>query len=314
MNRLCENSIFNSIPYSLSKYNVISSNFISISNFSNIISVKWPVFRMEKIKNSSDKNEDYLIFSNFNCKFFFIYDNIFPKINFALASQMRFREYEDYIPVSNTENLVFERRIFSIDNFFILCYDIMTGVNKKLLNYSNKFNLKAIFPLKFEAKIIYQNGENSTEYIFLILIENENYQKSVLLILYDIHTESVKLTKKFEDVIDFIILNNMIKDNKNNPIKHIFLLNKQKQVADVFDLSTEKIEKHQIEGTILRVYSTPFNNGYTVLYRNILNELRYSTNYKSNDLFDFKTSENVLLRLDYSEREVDIIWKVIIII
>ena len=310
LNKLCENSIFNPFPYSINKYNIMTTNFINVSNFSNIISIKWPIMRTEKIKNSSDKIEDYIFFVNFNAKFFFIYDNIFPKINFALSSQINYREYEDYIPISNTPNLIFERRIFSIDNFFILYYDIMTGQNKKIINYSSKFNLKSIFPLKYEVKMYFNDNhsENSNDFIFLILIENENYQKSVLLIIYDIQSEVVKFTKKFEDVIDFVILNNNSTEKK---IKHIFLLNKKKQVGEIYDLEDNKIDIQQIEGTILRVYSTPFNNGYTVLYRNILNELKYSANYRSNNLFDFKNTDNTLLRLDYSEREVDIIWKVI---
>lgn len=274
--------------------------------------------RIEKQKAANnEKTEDYLMFLNFNAKFFFIYDNIFPKINFALSSQTCFREYEDYIPVSNSNNLVFERRVFSIDNFFILCYDIMTGQNKKLINYSNKFNLKAIFPLKFEVRMLYKSevgdlNEVSNECLFLILIENENFQKSVLLVIYDISSETVKMHRKFEDVIDFVILDgNAHQLNKHHKIKHIFMLNKLKQVAEIFNLDENVIEKKQIEGTVLRVYSTPFNNGYTVLYRNILNELKYSANYRDSDLFDFKCSDSTLLRLDYSEREVDIIWKVI---
>jgi len=192
----------------------------------------------------------------------------------------------------------------------------MTGQNKKVLNYSNKFNLKALFPLKFEVRVLYKIegdlNEISNEYLFLILIENENFQKSVLLVIYDIQTETVKLHRKFEDVIDFVILEgNAYALNKHQKIKHIFMLNKSKQVAEIFTLESNLVEKKQIEGTILRVYSSPFNSGYTVLYRNILNELKYSANYNSNDLFDFKCSDNTLLRLDYSEREVDVIWKVI---
>ena len=96
----------------------------------------------------------------------------------------------------------------------------MTGQNKKIINYSSKFNLKSIFPLKYEVKMYFNDNhsENSNDFIFLILIENENYQKSVLLIIYDIQSEVVKFTKKFEDVIDFVILNNNSTEKK---IKHI---------------------------------------------------------------------------------------------
>jgi hypothetical protein len=282
-----------------------------------------------------EKNEENLIISNFSAKFFFIYDNVYPKINFALSSQMKYSEYTDLIPVSNSTNLTFERRIFTLDNFFIWCYDIMTGQNKKLLNYLNLFKLKAFIPLKFEVRLIPKEKnldvnvndkeKSNEEYLFIVLIENEFNQKSCLIIYYDISLENAKVTQHIKDVNDFIILdNNMFNKNskseielknlsdfqQNNKINFIYFLKNDNQFALIYDIESKTQKTQRIEGTILRVYSTPFAGGFVVLYRNALNELRYSKNFTDNNRFNFETSEFALMRLDYSEREVDIIWKV----
>lgn len=257
-----------------------------------------------------EKNEENVILSNYSAKFFFIYDNIFPKINFALSSHIKYSEYTDLIPVSNSENLIFERRIFTIDNFFIWCYDIMTGQNKKLLNYLNLFKLKAFIPLKFEVRLIPKNSTTNEEYLFVVLIENEFHQKSCLIINYDISIENQKSSKHVQDVNDFVILNdNLYHKNAQSDIIFIFFLKNDNQNAMIYDIESKSITTKRIEGTILRVYPTPFVSGFTVLYRNALNELRYSKNFLGQDQFDFETSEFALMRLDYSEREVDIIWK-----
>lgn len=298
-NKLYENSIFSAINYSLSKYNLFTSNFISISYFTNRICLRWPSLRLDKIRITPEKSEDYLLFTNFTAKCFFIYDNLFPKINFALGTNMDFKNYEEYIPITSKNNLVFERKLFFIDNFFIYYYDVMTGTSKKLFNYSREFNLKAIIPLKFEAHL-----ENFNEIAFVILIENEYNMKSVLFINYDLTTSAIKLAQKFEDMIDFVILGN------EEIFKDLFLLSKNKQTAIILNLETQTKQSKNIDGTILRVYWTPFCNGHTVLYRNILNELKFSANFKSEDQFDFKNINDNCFRLDYSEREIDVIWKV----
>jgi WD40 repeat protein len=151
-NKLYENSIFNQIIYPLTRYNLITSNFLNISYHTNMICLKWPTLRLDRIKIAQDKSEDYLLFTNFTSKFFFIYDNLFPKINYALATQMEFLNYEDYIPITNKNNLVFSRKVFVVDNFFIYYYDVMTGQTKKLFQYTKEFNLKSIYPLKFNVK------------------------------------------------------------------------------------------------------------------------------------------------------------------
>jgi WD40 repeat protein len=301
--KLYENSIFNAINYSLTKYNLITSNFISISYFTNIISVKWPSLRMDKIKISPEKSEDYLLFTNFTAKFFFFYDNLFPKINFAISSQMNYKNYEEFIPISNKSNLVFERKIFYIDNFFIHSYDVMTGTSKKILHYSREFNLKAIYPLKFEVK----NIDSIGEVYFVVLVENENYQKSVLFIHYDLNgSGNVKSAQRFEEINDFIILG----DKDSEDFRDLLLLAKSKLFVTVYNIIESRKENKNIEGSILKMYWTPFCFGYTVLYRNALNELKFSSNLTSMEMMDFKNINDKCYRLDYSEREIDIIWKV----
>jgi hypothetical protein len=97
---------------------------------------------------------------------------------------------------------------------------------------------------------------------------------------------------------------------KLNEINYIYFLKNDNQFAVIYDIQNKTEKPQRIEGTILRVYSTPFVGGFVVLYRNALNELRYSKNFSDKDQFNFETSDFALMRLDYSEREVDIIWKV----
>ena len=73
------------------------------------------------------------------------------------------------------------------------------------------------------------------------------------------------------------------------------------------------LDVKNIDGTIFRIYWTPFLKGNAVLYRNILNELRFSNNYKlgNESIADFKISSDKSFQLEYTDREVDICWKVI---
>jgi hypothetical protein len=140
---------------------------------------------------------------------------------------------------------------------------------------------------------------------FILLIENENFQKIVLLATYNLTSNSILHAHRFDDVIDFVVLGNSESD-----FNELFLLNKNKQSGSIFNLK-EKTKKDglNLEGTVLRLYWTPFNNGYTLLYRNILSELKYSNNANPiNDVYDYRCG-NITLRLDYSEREIDVVWK-----
>lgn len=108
------------------------------------------------------------------------------------------RKYEDYIPITNSNNLIFDKRIFLCDSNFIHCYDIITGKMNKVINYSKEFNLKNVFPLKFEARPKSLNIKE-TEGSFLIHFENGNYIKSVMFIIIDLSTNVIKSSQKFDD-------------------------------------------------------------------------------------------------------------------
>jgi hypothetical protein len=49
---------------------------------------------------------------------------------------------------------------------------------------------------------------------------------------------------------------------------------------------------------------------YVVIYRNILNELKFSANIKDQDIYNYKVYNDINFRLEYSEREIDLIWQV----
>jgi len=110
------------------------------------------------------------------------------------------RKYEDYIPISNSNNLIFDKRIFLCDCNFIYFYDIITGRMNKIINYSKEFNLKNVFPLKFEARPKSLNVKD-TDGSFLLHYENENYMKSVIFVVIDLSTNVIKKSQKFDDSI-----------------------------------------------------------------------------------------------------------------
>ena len=111
-----ENSTFDPIIYSFNKYNTITSTFLNISYNNNVLSVTWPNFKIEKIKING-KLENYLLFPYFTAKIFFFYNNIFPKLDFPLSTQLRYRNYESYIPSKTQPN--FENKIYYADNYFL---------------------------------------------------------------------------------------------------------------------------------------------------------------------------------------------------
>jgi len=109
--------------------------------------------------------------------------------------------------------------------------------------------------------------------------------------------------------IDFIILGEE-EENFNS----LLLLQKNKQNASVYRYkeNPNNLDIQNIDGTIFRIYWTPFLKGYAVLYRNILNELKFSNNYKvgNENLMDYKISSDRSFQLEYTDREIDLCWKV----
>jgi hypothetical protein len=179
--------------------------------------------------------------------------------------------------------------------------------------------------MKFEIK------EIADKIIFCILFQNEYNKIFSIFIEYSLTTNSISKHIKFNDIIDFIILGKNVNYNFYNDF--IYLISNDKQTGFVFSFSNWlRIQNYNIEASVLRVYQTPFTSGYCVLYRNILNELRFSENYKppslpnfnneeinpyedDNDEYNnenitnekFKISDVNEIKLDYNEREIDVI-------
>ena len=276
-----ENSTFDPIIYSFNKYNTITSTFLNISYNNNILSVTWPNFKIEKIKING-KLENYLLFPYFTAKIFFFYNNIFPKLDFPLSSQLKYRNYESYIPSKTQPN--FENKIYYADNYFIYLYEIYSGNTKKLLNYTKETGIKNSYLLKFDIKDL-------TDSIFFFILFETDLNKIILIIIdYDLENNNVRKVKNFENIIDFVILGNNYDSNITND--YIYMLGKDKQNGYLYQISTENETKIEIESSALRIYHTPFNEGYCILYRNLLNELKFSENYKKINKTSLYTDNN----------------------
>lgn len=269
LNLVYENSTFDPIIYSFHKYNTITSTFLNVSYNNNALSVTWPNFKLEKIKING-KIENYLLFPYFTSKIFFFYNNIFPKVDYPLSTQMKYRNYESYIPSKIQPN--FENKLYYADNYFIYLYEISTGNSRKLLNYTKEAGIKSLYLLKFDIKDLI------TSIIFFILFETELNKVILIMIDFDLESNTVKKVKNFDNVNDFVFLGNNIDLNINND--YIYMLGKDMQNGFLYQISTENLNKIEIESSALRIYHTPFNDGYCILYRNLLNELKFSDNYK----------------------------------
>ena len=264
-----ENSTFDPLIYSFNKYNTITSTFLNISYNNNVLSVTWPNFKLEKVKING-KLENYLLFPYFNVKIFFFYNNIFPKLDFPLSMQLKYRHYEEYIPSKNQTN--FENKLYYADNYFIYLYEIYSGTSKKLINYTKETGIKNSYLLKFDIKNLI------TKIFFFILFETDLNRIILIIIDFDLENNIVRKVKNFENIIDFVVLGNNYDSNILND--YIYMLGKDKQNGYLYQISTETETKIEIESSALRIYHTPFNEGYCILYRNLLNELKYSDNYK----------------------------------
>ena len=264
-----ENSTFDPIIYSFHKYNTITSTFLNISYNNNVLSVTWPNFKIEKMKING-KLENYLLFPYFTAKIFFFYNNIFPKLDFPLSTQLKYRNYETYIPTKSQPN--FENKIYYADNYFIYLYEICSGNVRKLINYTKETGIKNSYLLKFDIKDLI------TSIFFFILFETDLNKIIMILIEFDMENNVTKKVKNFENVIDFVILGNNYDSNILND--YLYMLGKDKQNGYLYQISTETETKIEIESSALRIYHTPFNEGYCILYRNLLNELKFSENYR----------------------------------
>ena len=183
---------------------------------------------------------------------------------------MKYRNYESYIPSKTQPN--FENKLYYADNFFIYLYEISTGNSRKLLNYTKEAGIKSLYLLKFDIKDLI------TGVIFFILFETELNKVILIMIDFDLENNTVRKVKNFDNVNDFVFLGNNIDLNINND--YVYMLGKDMQNGFLYQISTGNLNKIEIESSALRIYHTPFNDGYCILYRNLLNELKFSDNYK----------------------------------
>ena len=345
LNLVYENSTFDPIIYSFHRYNTITSTFLNVSYNNNALAVTWPNFKLEKLKING-KLENYLLFPYFTSKIFFFYNNIFPKIDYPLSTQLKYRDYESYIPSKTQPN--FENKLYYADNYFVYLYEISSGNSRKLLNYTKETGIKNLYLLKFDVKDLI------TSIIFFILFETDLNKIILIIIDFDLENSTVKKVKNFENVNDFVVLGDNSDFNFSND--YIYMLGKDMQNGFLYQISKDSTTKLEIESSALRIYHTPFNEGYCILYRNLLNELKFSENYKKidknfmtleknnstiNNTFDFKdnqyedsivsTSSNLnqnnkkenfidneklklkcstknAVKLEFNEREIDIIF------
>lgn len=290
---LYENNIFNTINYQISKYNITSSDFISFSYSSSFISIKWPQIKIEKKQKTQEttvqnqkQNEDYIIFSNFTSKCFFIYDNIYPKINLTMSTQLSSIDYENLIPTSSNR-LIFQRFFYICDNYFIHQYDNINGSLKRLINYTKEINLKSALPLKFDSRPKKIRIDNKTDLKFCILLQIDSNKKILLFLQLDANSNSrIKFSKVFDDIIDYSPIG-----SEESELNEILMIDKTKQIASIYNISLNEIKSYNIEGSINRVYYTPFSEGYAVIYRNVLNQLKFSENINLSK-FHIKSREN----------------------
>ena len=281
LNLVYENSTFDPIIYSFHRYNTITSTFLNVSYNNNVLSVTWPNFKLEKIKNNG-KLENYLLFPYFTSKIFFFYNNIFPKINYPLSTQLKYRNYESYIPSKTQPN--FENKLYYADNYFVYLYEIASGNSRKLLNYTKETGIKNLYLLKFDIKDLI------TDIIFFILFETDLNKIVLIIINYDLENNTVKNVKNFDNVNDFVILGDNSDFNFSND--YVYMLGKDMQNGYLYQISKDSTTKIEIESSALRIYHTPFNEGYCIFYRNLLNELKFSENYKKIEKINFPVENN----------------------
>ena len=105
----------------------------------------------------------------------------------------------------------------------------------------------------------------------------------------------------FFAVIDFLTLGTPDMD-----FCEMVMMSKCKQKLILFKYPSLVKTEHSLGGTISKMYSTPFNLGYGILYRNVMNQLKFSASCFSEDMYDFKNVTKNTLRLDYNTREIEI--------
>ena len=313
-----KNKIFDNLDLSLSllKYNINLNSLINISYNNNIISISFPNF--EKIQNEDKKNkeDEYIfIYSGLTSKIYFFFNANYPKINYPSATQLKSRLYEEYIPIEGQPN--FENKIYYADNYHVYLYEISTSRHRKLFNYSKEYKSKNLYLTKFEAKAL----ENSV--IFFILIETMLHRNNLILTKFNFDNNSYDNPRIIYNINDFVILGN---SNHYFESDYAFLLGRDMSNGYILKISTGDLQEIKIDTNILRVYHSPFNQGYCLIYRNIKNEYKFSQNFTPeifphnnnqiicekdiSSLFNFKCGDLFCFKLKEKEIVIDILFNI----
>ena len=308
INLIFDTKIFNNaekFPNPLSQFNIYPSNLLNINFNSNILAISWPYF----VKNQKEEN----LFDGLVCKNYYLYNSIYPKINYPNSIQLKNRFYEMYIPVQGQPN--FENKIYFADNFYVYLYDISTSRHRKLLNYSKGYGNKNLNLLKFDVK------DMVSRVIFFILIETELNRSNLIMIDFDFAFNKVGQVKTIDNINDFVVLGNSY---LNIDSDYVYLLGRDMQSGFVFQISTGMLNPEQTGDNIIRAYHSPFNLGYCMIFRNLNNEFKFTENFSpimemnnnnqnnnndNNNMFNFKCGQMKPFNFDQNkDRVIDIVF------
>ena len=310
MEAVFKKEIFESfiLPNAINKYNLFLPNLINICFKNNILSVSYPKFIELDSEQKINKNDCTLVFKSYTTKLFFFYKIDYPKINYPCSIQLKNRFYQTYIPIQGQPN--FENKIYFADNFFIYLYEISTSRYRKLINYSKEFGDKNIYLIKFDIK------DMITKVIFFLLIGTEFHRNFLIIIDFDFEVDKAGQMRTFENINDFVILGNSY---LNSETDYAFFLGRDMTKGFIFQISNFSINPIDIGNNIIRVYHSPFNFGYCLIYRNIKNEYKFSQNFVSetgnsnnnmdyDSLLNLKCGELTCFLLQENEIIIDILF------
>ena len=315
-----KNNIFGNpiLPNAILKYNIIFNSLINICYNNNIISISWPKFVEIDEEEKSNKNECTLIYEGLISKLFFFFSATYPKINYPLATQLKNRLYEEYIPMEGQPN--FQNKIYYADNYYIYVYNISTSKHKKLINYYKELRTKNIYLLKFDVRNMV------TSIIFLLLIETGMHRNNLIIVDFDYINDTYKKPKTIYNINDFVILGNSYLNINSD---FALLLSRDMCTGHILHISSGNLEQMNIGNNLIRTYHSPFSQGYCVIYRTTKNEFKYSQNFSpqiktpseiengSNNnnnnfnytnLFNFRCGDLICLKLEKDEYIIDIIF------
>ena len=303
------------IPNSILKYDILLNSLINISYNNNIISISWPKFKELEKEEKANNNDCTLIYDGLITKNYFFFSSKYPKVNLPASIQLKTRFYEEYIPSKNMPN--FENKIYYTDNYCIYLYDISTSRHRTLINYYKETQMKSVL-LKFEIK------DMITKVFFFILIETGLHRNNLIVTDFDFINNTYTKPRIIYNINDIVILgNSYLNLNSDNA----FLLGRDMITGFILTISTGNLEQISLDTNIIRVYHSPFNQGYCIILRSDKNEFKFSQNFTpeifpSNNnininnilpqnLFNFKCGDLLCFKLEKNEFIIDILFNII---